>query len=194
MFKVTLLCLVLAVSVSAEDKKDINTPLTNSDKAKIVAKDVFSFYGLVSVAAAAGIDQWTDEPREWQLGAEGFGMRFGSRFGRLLLRDTIQLGFDSVLHTDPRYDRCECAGFLLRSRHALRRTLVARRDGGGEMLNISKIGGAFGTSAIAIQWYPDRYHDAAHAFGYGAEDLGFSAGFNMVHEFWPDIRRKLFHR
>lgn len=43
--------------------------------------DAFGPYPAVGAAVAAGINQWTNSPPEWNQGAAGFSRRFGSDFG-----------------------------------------------------------------------------------------------------------------
>src|SRR5262249_45944834 len=54
-------------------------------------------------AASAGIGQWDNSPEEWGQGAEGYGKRFGSRFGQNVAKQTLQLGLGAALHEDLRY-------------------------------------------------------------------------------------------
>jgi hypothetical protein len=46
--------------------------------------------GLISTAVGAGIDQGKPAPPEWDSGAQGFGERYGWRFGMNLIRETVE--------------------------------------------------------------------------------------------------------
>jgi hypothetical protein len=122
---------------------------------------------------------------------EGYGKRYASRWGRMAIRNGIELGADLTFKTDPRYDRCDCIGFTARSGHALKRILVARRDNGTEMVSVSRLAGAYVTPMITDQWYPARLNTWDHKLWSGTEFLAWRGVSNMVKEFWPDIKRTL---
>jgi hypothetical protein len=110
--------------------------------------------------------------------------------GRLAVRNAIQLGADVAFKTDPRYDRCDCNGVKLRSVHAMKRVFIARKDGGGEMISVSRLAGAYVTPMITDQWYPDRLNTWDHKLKSGTAFLAWRVANNLVKEFWPEIRRK----
>lgn len=169
-------------------------PLSPRQKAAEALHNTIGPISFLEVGASAGLDQLSNYPREWGGGAEGFGQRIGSRFGKVAIDNSIQLASDLALGTDPRYDLCTCTSVVGRAGHAIRRVLVARRDRGGEMVNISSLLGVYGAAATSVQWFPDRYHTASHVIGIGTQDLGWGAASNLAKEFWPDVRRKVFHR
>jgi len=130
-----------------------------------------------------------DHPEEWQSGMKGYGQRLASRYGRLAVRNGIQLSTDIAFKIDPRYDRCDCTGFFPRTGHALKRVLVARRDDGTEMISVSNLAGAYVTPMITDQWYPDRLNTWHHKAHTGTWFLGWRGVSNIVKEFWPEIKR-----
>ena len=164
-------------------------PLTPKEKARLALKNTFGPRALVNRALLAGLNQWTDHPEEWENNITGYGKRYASRWGRLAIRNAIQLSTDVTFKTDPRYDRCDCAGFRARAGHALKRVLVARRDDGGEMINVSRLAGAYVTPMITDQWYPARLNTWGHKLESGTWFLGWRGANNMLKEFWPDIKR-----
>jgi hypothetical protein len=105
-------------------------PLTPSEKARMALKDTFGVGALVNRAVLAGINQWMNHPSEWGGGMDAYGKRYASRWARMAVRNSIELGADLAFKTDPRYDRCDCSGFRPRTGHALKRVFVARRDDG----------------------------------------------------------------
>jgi hypothetical protein len=165
--------------------------LSPSQKAALALKNTFGMKAVVNRGLLAGINHWQDSPHEWPGGMEGYGMRYGSRMGRLALRNAIQLSTDIAFKTDPRYDRCDCAGFKPRSLHAIKRVLVARTDAGGEMISVSRLAGAYVTPMITDQWYPDRLNTWGHKMQSGSMFLMWRAANNMLKEFWPEIRSKV---
>ena len=165
--------------------------LTAEEKARLALRNTFGTRALVNRLVLTGMNQWQDHPEEWPQGVDGFGQRFASRFGRLAVRNAIQLSVDVAMKTDPRYNRCDCDGFLPRAGHALKRVLVARTDYGGQTINASRLAGAYVTPMITDQWYPGRLNTWSHKLESGTWNLGWRGATNILREFWPEIRRTL---
>jgi hypothetical protein len=166
-------------------------PLTAQQKAARALKNSLGWKALANRALLAGIVHCQDQPEEWPGDIEGYGMRFGHRMARLAVREAIQLGADVTFKTDPRYDRCDCSGFLARTGHAWKRVLVARKDNGGETISISRLAGAYVTPIITDQWYPDRLNTWSHKLESGSMFLMWRGVTNMIREFWPEVSRKV---
>lgn len=169
-------------------------PLTAEEKVKLALRNSFGPRAFANRLLLAGINQWQDHPEEWGQGWDGYGKRFASRMGRLVARNAVQTSVDVALGTDPRYDRCDCAGFKSRIGHAWRRVLIARKDNGGEMIGVSRLAGAYVTPMITDQWYPDRLNTWSHKLESGTWFLGWRGVNNTIKEFWPEIKRTVFRR
>src|SRR3954451_208004 len=116
-------------------------PLTPKEKAALAFRNTFYPRAVANRVLLAGIDELTNTPSAWPGGAEGFGMRLGTRMGALATRQAIELGGDIIFHTDPRYDLCQCTSFWGRTRHAWSRVVRARKDDGGETIAIARLAG-----------------------------------------------------
>ncbi|MEJ7604819.1 MAG: hypothetical protein WKF37_00780 [Bryobacteraceae bacterium] len=167
------------------------TPLTPKEKAALTLRNTFGINAIFNRALFSMYDQLVDSPEEWPGTAEGYGMRLGASMGRLASRNALLLGGNVAFKLDPRYDRCSCSGFLPRTRHAVKRVLVARRDNGGQMVNIPRLTAAYVSPIISNQWMPDRYNNWTNHYQMGTGHLGWTAAGNMLREFWPDISRKM---
>jgi hypothetical protein len=165
------------------------TPLSAEGKARLALKNTFGPRAVANRALLSGLNHWMDHPEEWENSIDGYPKRFASRMGRLMVRNAVQLGADVAFKTDPRYDRCDCSGFLPRTGHAWRRVLIARRDNGGEMISVARLAGAYVTPMVTDQWYPPRLNTWQHKFESGTWFLGWRGVNNMIKEFWPDIKR-----
>ncbi|MDZ4801356.1 MAG: hypothetical protein SGI92_24630 [Bryobacteraceae bacterium] len=137
-----------------------------------------------------GLDEFRNSQPEWPGGAEGFGMRLGNRMGSLAVRQGIQLAGDTAFRTEPRYDLCECSSAKGRMAHSWKRVFVSLKDDGGEMVSVSRLGGAFITPWISHQWLPDRDNTTGRKLTSAATNLAFRGLGNMLRELWPDISRK----
>jgi len=162
-------------------------PMTEGERFRQYLKDVFNPLSFVDSAASAGIGQWSDLPKEWGQGAEGYGRRYASSYAAHVLGETLLFGASSVLHEDNRYVPSRHYGFGPRIEHALARTFRARDDHGKKRVSVSRIVSFAGTAFISRRWQPASNRN----FRSGAINLGTSTavafGFNVAREFLPFI-------
>lgn len=163
--------------------------LTPGDKARLAIRNTFGPRAVANRMISAGFDQLSGRPHEWGGGIDAYAQRFGSRMGRLAVRNSIRLGTDVAFGIDPRYDRCACSGFLARTGHAWKRVVVSRSDAGNEMPAYSNFAGAYVTPWITYTWYPDRLDTTSRKIQSGTMHLGWRGVSNMIREFWPDVKR-----
>jgi hypothetical protein len=99
----------------------------------------------------------------------------------------------SVLHEDPRYFRLGTGGAWHRAGYALSRVFVTRTDSGGRRFNFSEWLGNATAVTISNAYYPDTRtaSDNAERLFIACATDAFS---QVLKEFWPDVKRKLFHR
>ncbi len=186
----SFLVILVAVSAWAEEYH----PPTPEKRLHDFAKYTFGPFALLTTGAGAGIEHLSHQAPEWGQGVEGYAVRYGDVFGRLLVQNTIQYGSALALHEDPAYYKCECTGLMRRTGHALLSTFTARRPSGKRTFAVSSILGAYGGGIISTFWYPHRYTPLGD--GVRVANAGFAGtiGINLATEFWPDVRRKLFKK
>ncbi len=85
---------------------------TESIRLNDYAFDAFGPYPFVISATAAGINQFTNSPPEWQQGTQGYFKRWGSDYGIALVSTTTRFALSESLKEDSLYYRCECRGFF----------------------------------------------------------------------------------
>jgi hypothetical protein len=154
-------------------------------------------YGPDALAESAvydGYRQLTDFPREWGQGAAGYGRRVASTLAYSGIRNTLGFGLDTALHQDPRYYRSVDTGLWRRTKHAIRGTILARTDSGGETLATWRFGSAYGAALISNEWYPDRLNTMKVGLEQGSTQIAFDLLANLRSEFWPDVKKKLLRR
>jgi hypothetical protein len=66
---------------------------------------------------------------------------------------------------------------------------VTHKDGGGRIIGVPQIAGAYGAAFASNLWYPQARAGTSDALMRGTSSLGFSAGKNVLKEFWPDIKK-----
>jgi len=166
-------------------------PLTFSDRARIYFHSITNPLSILPPLVTSGIDQARNAPQEWGPGAEGFGRRFGSAYGRAFISRTIAFGVAAIDHEDPRREPSAAHGAWPRTRDAIVGTFVSRRTDRTRMPAYSRFIGNYGAAFIANAWYPDREATTGNALKRGSRAMLSSAGWRIFEEFWPDIRRKI---
>lgn len=149
------------------------------------AFDALGLYPIAGAAFAAGINQLSNAPPEWNQGIAGFSKRFGSNFAIAAVGTTTRYGLAGAFKEDTLYYRCECEGPLLRLRHAVISTLMGRRgEHGRRVFSFSALAAPYAGSMIAVYgWYPDRF-GAKDAFRMGNYSLLGHMGGNIALEFF----------
>jgi hypothetical protein len=147
--------------------------------------DAYGPYPIVGSAVAAGINQMTNAPPEWNQGAAGYGRRFGSDFAIAAVGTTTRYGLAEAFREDTLYYRCECRGVFPRVRHAVLSTLTARRgDDGHRVFSFPALLAPYAGSMTAVYgWYPARF-GAKDAFRIGNYSLLAYMGENISLEFF----------
>jgi hypothetical protein len=165
-------------------------PMTSGERFRNYLRGISDLQSVIRAAASAGIAQARDTPKEWGGGGEGYGKRVGNAYAEHAIRSTLQYGISATLHEDNRYFVSGQTGFLRRTKYAIRNTLLARHDNGNQSFSFSRVSSAAGASFISREWQPR----SATTAGDGAVNFGVTmssdVGFNIFHEFWPDLRRR----
>lgn len=166
-------------------------PISPREKFKLVAEGAFDPYEFVVVGILAGIGQADNDPREFGQGAKGYGLRYGTDLGDLVIGNfMVGAVMPTIFHQDPRYFQSGKGSFWRRTGYAMSRVVVTRGDSGKEEFNISEIGGNALAGVISNTYAPA----AERSFGEGAQTWATqiavdAIGFELK-EFWPDIRRR----
>ena len=189
-----LIFAVAAASIPAACVAQTQSGFDWQAKLNYHAGKIYDPMAIVGFAAYAGILQGFHSPEEWGQGGAGYGRRVASTAGWAVIHSTLAFGLDSTLHQDPRYYRSVGTGFWQRAGHALRGTILTRTDAGAETLATWRIGSSYGAAFLSNMWYPDRLNTVRLGVLQGTMGLGFDFANNLGSEFWPDVKRKLFHK
>jgi hypothetical protein len=158
---------------------------TQRTKVTNYAFDAFGPYPIVGAAVAAGVNQFTNSPPEWNQGVEGYSKRLGSNFGIAAVTTTTRYGLAQAFREDTLYYRCECSGFFPRLRHAAISTLTGRHgEDGHRVFSIPALVAPYaGTMTAVYGWYPNRF-GAKDAFRMGNYTMLLYMGGNVSLEFF----------
>jgi hypothetical protein len=140
-------------------------------------------------AAGAGLAQAKETPDEWGGGAQGYVKRFGSAFGKHVIKSSIHWSVARLRHEELGYRPSEKQGAWPRLQYALISTVITRKTTtGARTVSVSEISSVVGSGLISRLWQPASFHTFASGFGSAGISLGADAGYNVVREFWPEIR------
>jgi hypothetical protein len=180
---------------AVNDPPKVFDSITAGEKFVIAAHDSFDPFNWVLAGVYGGVYQWQNDYRRFGQGAQGFAKRYGATFADGAISTYISEGIlPSLLHEDPRYFRMGQGPKWRRAGYALTRVLITKNDFGASRFNNSEIEGNLLAASIANLYYPaaDRsLGDTLQKFGINVLS---DAGFNVLREFWPDMKHKVLHR
>jgi hypothetical protein len=156
---------------------------TREQRLKRYVKSVVGPFSLLGIGVSAGIDQWRDDPEEWEQGASGYGKRYASQFGKIAIQETVIYGLDTALHQDTGFRRSTRKGFLPRATDALLENVTSRTTTGSRVFSVPRFAGVYSSRIIAAEtWYPSRYNyrDGLRS---GTRALATGFALNLVREF-----------
>ena len=139
----------------------------------------------------ASIQQATDAQEGYGQGVAGYYKRYGADFTDAFTNELFTVGvFPTLLHVDPRYFRKGEGRGWHRTLYAISRVFVARKDSGRHSYNFSELLGNLSSGAVSNLYYPSadrRVEDILSRTGF---QMGYDAMFNVLKEFYPDLKRK----
>jgi hypothetical protein len=170
-------------------------PLTAAQKYKLATAGVFDWGAYPFNAALAGIAQAKNDPKSWGQGWGAYGKRYGASFADNGIGTYMTTAvFPTFLHEDPRYYQLGKGRFIHRAYHAVNRLFVTRRDSGSDGFNYSETVGNAVAAAISNIYHAPEDRTASRNATTFALLIAYDGVSNELKEFWPDIRRKVFHK
>jgi hypothetical protein len=74
------------------------------------------------------------------------------------------------------------------------RVIVTRSNSGRQTFNASYVLAGVASQALSDLYVPGQQQGLRPITHRLTFNMAQDAGFNLIHEFWPDLRRKVFHR
>jgi hypothetical protein len=170
-------------------------PLTVGQKFRLATAGVLDWGSYPFNGILAGIQQAKKEPKEWGQGWNGYSKRYGASFADNSIGTYMTTAiFPSVLHEDPRYYQMGRGRFAHRAYHAVNRLFIIRTDSGRQRFNFSESGGNVVAAALSNIYHASEDRTASRSATTVAFLILYDGMNNELKEFWPDIRRKVFHK
>lgn len=170
-------------------------PLTVGQKYRLATAGAFDYFAFPFNMALAGIDQANKSPKSWGQGWGAYGKRFGASFADNSIGTYMTVAvFPSLLHEDPRYYQMGKGPVKARAFHAIKRLFVTYTDSGETRFNYSEIVGNAAAAGVSNFYHAPEDRTAGRNIGTLGMLIMWDGLSNELKEFWPDIRRKVFHK
>ena len=128
-------------------------------------------------------------------GGKGYAKRYGAVFADGAISTYISEAIlPAMLHEDPRFFRLGEGTKWHRIAYAFTRVLVTKTDAGTERFNNSEIFGNIIAAGISNLYYPADSRSVGVTFEKFGVGVISDASFNVLKEFWPDMKHKVLHR
>jgi hypothetical protein len=178
---------------AVNDPEQPFAPISAGEKFGLV-QHYFDPFTFVFTSITAGIEQATNEKEGYGQGAMGYAKRYGADFTDGLTNELFVTGlFPTLMHEDPRYYRLGRGSALKRTAYALSRILITRGDTGAARFNSSEFLGNIASGAISMTYYPQSGRSVGGVFTRMGVEIGYDSLFNVLKEFYPDLKRKFSH-
>jgi hypothetical protein len=170
-------------------------PLSFKDKFKLATEDSFDYSSFLVVGFMAGISQAKNQTPEFHQGGAGYARYFWHSFADQAVGNYFtEFIVPYATHEDPRYYTRYHGGFIKRTGYAVGRLFVTRTDSGGETFNFSEIIGNGAAAGISDLYYPRQERTWTKTGQKWATQVALDGLFNVLKEFWPDIRHGVFRQ
>jgi len=180
---------------TVEDPTRGIAPLTTKQKFSIAAGDSFDYYAYPIAALFAAVGQAQNSPQSWGQGWDAYAKRFAAQFvdqtDENMMTEAV---VPWLTKQDPRYFRMGQGSFWHRTGYAVSRIWVTRTDAGHKAFNISEIAGAGIAATISNAYYPQDSRGVSDTLSRWGIFVGEDTAFNILKEFWPDMRYKILKR
>lgn len=170
-------------------------PESARQKFSTALDDSVDYSSFVWAGIIAGQSMALKNYPELHQGVAGYGRYYWRAFadqasGAIFTEAVVPI----LTHEDPRYYTLGHGGFFKRAGYALSQLVVTRKDTPGRTFNISEVGGNAIVAGLSNAYYPPQergFNKTVINWATQMESAGLN---NVVKEFWPDIRRKLFRQ
>jgi hypothetical protein len=135
-----------------------------------------------------------NRPKEYGPHWGGFADRYGMDMTRCATGNAIEAGAGLILREDPRYFRVPDRPFMARVGNIVRLTFAARGARGSFGPAYARYMAILGDNFLSNTWRVHSEANSHDALLRTSEGFGGLLAANAFEEFWPDIKRRVFHR
>jgi len=169
-------------------------PMSVKEKFALARQEDLDWSTFLVAGGFAGISHLENQNPSFGQGMKGFSQRYAGAYGDQAIGNLMTEGvFPSLLHQDPRYFERGTGSGWSRAGYALSRIFITRSDSGKWQFNTSELVGNSVAVAISNAYYPGNRNVQDNLIRLG-QQLATDAVADLLKEFWPDVKRKLFQR
>jgi hypothetical protein len=171
-------------------------PLSLKEKFWLATQDSFDYTAFIFVGMVSGVAMAEKSQPEFGQGAAGYGIYYSHAFADNTIGNYMtEAILPSLTKEDPRYYTLGRGGIFKRTGYAVSRLFITRNDAGNNTFNSSEIVGNGAAAGIANAYYPSKNVNVwVKTYQRWGWQIGFDGMSNVAKEFWPDIRRAIFHQ
>jgi len=185
----------LVPNYSAVSADTFAPPLDTRGKFALAMHDSMDRSAFVQVGLLSAVSMAMNRYPEFHHGVAGYSRYYWHGFA-----DQVSGAFfteaivPALTHEDPRYYTLGHGGFFHRTNYALSRVVVTQTDSGGRCFNFSEVLGTGMTAGLANLYYPAPERGMNKTMvNWGTQAIVAGAS-NVLKEFWPDIRHRIFRQ
>jgi hypothetical protein len=171
-------------------------PITVKQKFTIASKDSFDYPVLLTTGMWAGLSQLQGSDNNvYGQGVKGYAHRYGINYADQVIGNYFPEAIvPTLLHMDPRYFRKAEGSKKSRLFYAVSHIVVSKNDSGHATFNSPEVLGNALASLTVMSYHPHERTLRAGLYQWGVTYIGSDMVGQILKEFWPDIKRKLFHK
>lgn len=169
-------------------------PISGSDRAKWVFVSTFGPESLMAGGFTAAWGTAFNSPKEYGPHWDGFGKRYGMRFTGIAASNVMEAGLGSIWGEDPVYFPSPNRGFGARVKHVFWMTVVAPHRNGQLEPAYARFIAYPASNFLANTWRVSSEATTNQALARTGYAFLGKIGSNAFSEFWPSVRKAVFHR
>jgi hypothetical protein len=135
-----------------------------------------------------------NRPKEYGPHWGGFADRYGMGMTRSVTGNAIEAGVGLILREDPRYFRVPDRPFQARVGNVVRLAFAARGGSGSFGPAYARYMTILGDNFLSNSWRVRSEANSHDALLRASEGFGGVLAGNAFEEFWPDIKKLVFHK
>lgn len=170
-------------------------PLDDMGKFKLFRDDSFDYSTFIYVGLLAGIGAAERNVPQFGDGADAYSRYYWHIFADQALGNSFtEFLLPVAFKQDPRYFTKGHGGVFNRTVYAVSRLVITRTDSGSSQINYSEVIGNGAAAGISGLYYPPPYRTWTKTGQRWGQQIALDGVFNVVKEFWPDIRHSVLHQ
>jgi len=169
-------------------------PLTPRENLRWFTANTIDPANLAGGIFEAALGTAPNRPKEYDPHWGGFARRYGIGMSQSATGNAIEAGGCLILREDPRYFRAPYQPFRARVRNVMRLAFAARSAKGSFAPAYARYIAVFGTNFLSNSWRVNSEANKHDALLRSAEGFGGILAANAFEEFWPDVKKRLFHK